>query len=325
MRHSAAMPLDSQFPFTWRQARDDGITQRALEGPQYRRVVTGIYVAATPPGKNAATSKSDVAYTEARAALLVAGPHAFLSHYTAARLYGGIVPDVPALHASVAPGRRRSRHREIVVHQSRREQVRFRGLPITTAEDVFLDLATHLPLVELVVLGDSLVKRNRTTPERLVTAMQKASGHGIHPARRAAALVRSGVDSPMETRCRLLRVLSGLPELDTDIRFHDDQGQLVKRLDAGDRPSKTAVEYDGRQHIERKDQWEADLGRWETFENDQWRIVTLISKDVYVTPGLTVARLAEIFRLRGMPVGPLRDEWQRHFPGRPATPGAKFA
>lgn len=310
------MSFDARIPFTWRQARDEGISQRTLEGTSYRRLVSGVYVAASVPGNTQATSKSAIDDTEARAALLVAGKHAFLSHHTAARLYGAVVPDVPVLHASVAPGRRRSRHREVVVHESRRQPVKFHGLPITTPEDVFLDLATHLSLVDLVVLGDSLVRRGRTTRERLVAAMEKATGRGIHPARRAAALVRRGVDSPMETRCRLLRVLSGLPELETDIRIVDEQGQLLRRLDAGDRPSRTAVEYDGRHHVERQAQWEADIVRRETFENEQWRIVPLVSKDIYTTPELTIERLTHIFRQRGMSVGRPSDEWRRHFPGR---------
>jgi len=319
------MPLDPKFPFTWRQARDEGIPQRALEGTEYRRLVSGVYVASAPTGQEQAESRTALAYAEAKAALLVAGPHAFVSHHTAARLYGAIVPDGPMLHASVPPGRRRSTHREVVVHQSRRTPVTFRGLLTTTPEDLFLDLATHLTLVDLVVLGDSLVRRGRTTPERLMTAMQEATGRGIHPARRAAALVRSGVGSPMETRCRLLRVFSGLPELETDIRFFDEEGHLLKRLDSGDRPTKTAVEYDGRHHIERQEQWEADVGRRETFENDDWRIVTLLSKDIHVTPALTVDRPAQIFRQRGMQIGRLRDEWRRHFPGRVQAPGSRSA
>lgn len=212
-----------------------------------------------------------------------------------------------------------------MVHESRRHPVTFRGLPITTPADVFLDLATHLSLVDLVVLGDSLVRRGRTTREALVEGLEEATGRGIHPARRAAALVRTGVDSPMETRSRLLRVLSGLPELETDIRIHDDDGQLIRRLDAGDQASKTAVEYDGRHHIERQSQWERDIVRRETFENEQWRIVPLVSKDIYVTPGLTIERLAEIFRLRGMSIGRPSDEWRRHFPGRSQGSGAKSA
>lgn len=323
MRDPAAMAFDPQQPFTWRQARDEGIPQRTLEGKKYRRLISGVYVSTESLGNR--ESKADTAYSEARAALLVAGSRAFLSHHTAARLYGAVVPDVPELHASVAPNQRRSRHREVVVHQSRRKWVTFRGLPITTPEDLFLDMATQLSLVDLVVLGDSLVRRGRTTPERLVREMQQATGRGIQPARRGAALVRSGVDSPMETRCRLLRVFSGLPELETDIRFYDETGQLLKRLDAGDRPSKTATEYDGRHHIKREEQWQADLGRREMFENDNWRIVTLVSKDIYTTPGATVERLACIFRQRGMQVGELSDEWRRHFPERSNGTGAQSA
>ena len=129
-RQGVRMALDTNAPFTWRQARDEGISQRSLESDRFRCLVTGVYVASESIGIGAARKQSELAYAEARAALLVAGPHAFLSHHTAARLYGAFVPDVPKLHASVAPGRRRSTHREVVVHQSRRVAVRHRGLAI---------------------------------------------------------------------------------------------------------------------------------------------------------------------------------------------------
>lgn len=301
------MSLESGRPFTWRQGRDAGVPQRALGSPRFPRVVSGVYV------------PRDVtvdAVTEGRAALLVAGRHAFLSHQTAARVWGGVTPHTPQLHAAVPPGSSRSTHRDVTVHVSRRSPQVFRGLPLSSATDTFLDLATHLSLVDLVVLGDSLVRRGRFTPAQLVDAMQSARGRGIRPARRAAALVRRGVDSPMETRSRLLRVLSGLPELETDIRFLGPHGELVRRLDAGDRKTRTGVEYDGRQHIEREQQWEQDIGRREEFENGEWRLVTLVSRDIYVTPDRTVSRLARIFTARGMRVGPVSDEWRRHFPVR---------
>lgn len=122
----------------------------------------------------------------------------------------------------------------------------------------------------------------------------------------------------METRSRLLRVLSGLPELETDIRFYDAHGNLLRRLDSGDRKSKSAVEYDGRHHIERERHWEADIGRREEFENDDWRILTLVSKDIFRTPAQTIERQARFFRQRGIPVGKLKDEWRRYFRGQPA-------
>ncbi|HLS45417.1 MAG TPA: hypothetical protein VK045_08275 [Ornithinicoccus sp.] len=203
-----------------------------------------------------------------------------------------------------------------MVHSSERQPVTFRGFRVTSAVDTFLDCARLLDLVDLVILGDSLIKKKRTTPADLIAACQTANGRGARRARQAAALVRAGVDSPMETRARLLRVLSGLPELETDIRFYDEEGNLLRRLDSGDRRTRTAVEYDGRQHIERQDNWEADIERREGFEDDEWRIVPLVSKDIFVTPGKTVDRLRRIFRKRGIPVGPPRDTWRRHFPGR---------
>ncbi|QDO88949.1 hypothetical protein FNH13_11970 [Ornithinimicrobium ciconiae] len=294
-------------PFTHSRGREAGITTRALESPEFRKLLHGIYVHA----------KVNVdAVIEARAAVLAGARGAFVSHHTAARLWGGIVPHESRLHVSVPRGAARSTRRDMLVHASTRDPVSFRGMPVTSALDTFLDLARVLDLVDLVILGDSLVKKDRNTPEDLVSGCESAKGRGCRRAREAAGLVRSGVDSPMETRGRLLRVFSGLPELETDIRFYDEYGRLVRRLDAGDRASRTAVEYDGRHHIEREKNWEADIGRREEFEDAEWRIVSLVSKDIYATPGDTVERLRRIFRARGISVGPRDDTWRRYFPGR---------
>lgn len=294
-------------PFTYREGRDAGISARTLQSAEFRQIVWGVYV----------HSRVTVdGLTEARAIKRALPDHAFVSHLTAARLLGAVVPHTSRLHASVPRGHHRSSREHLVVHSSTRDPVDFRGLRVTSAIDTFLDCATLLDLVDLVILGDSLVKKRRTTPEQLLAGCAAARGRGVRRARKAAALVRSGVDSPMETRARLLRVLSGLPELETDIRFYDDQGNLQRRLDAGDRATRTAVEFDGRHHIEREETWEADIGRREEFEDKRWRIVTLTSKDIFTTPGETVKRLRRIFQQRGIPLGRPRDDWRRHFSGR---------
>lgn len=302
------MELDTTLPFTRRDALAAGITHHALVSGKYRLLLRGVYISpdAVVDG-----------YVTARAALLAAHRSAFVSHHTAAALYRAAVPHTDRVHVSVPRGTSRSDRRDLLVHSSARVPTVFRGQPVTTPVDTFLDLAAHLDLVDVVVLGDSLVRRGRTTPEALVAAADAGSGRGSRSARRASRLVRRGVDSPMETRSRLLRVLAGLPELETDIRFYDDLGNLRRRLDAGDRVTRTAVEYDGRHHVERREQWEADLGRREEFEDEEWRIVTLVSKDIYRTPEQTVERQARIFRQRGLPLGRRSQEWRRYFPGRP--------
>lgn len=296
-----------QVPFTYQQGLSAGISRRQLQSPRFRRLLQGIYVAA---------SVEVDAVIEARAALWAVPAEGFASHDTAARLWGGIVPRTASLHASVPRGVSRPSRDGLVVHSSIRSPRLFRGVRVTSPSDTFLDCATLFPLVDQVILGDSLVRRGRITPEQLVRDCDEASGRGVRKARAAARLVRSGVDSPMETRARLLRVLAGLPELETDLRFSDDLGELVRRLDAGDRATKTGVEYHGRQHIERERHWEEDIGRREEFENGEWRIVTLVSRDIFITPGRTVARLRHIMVMRGMRVGPPSDDWRRHFPGK---------
>jgi hypothetical protein len=88
------------------------------------------------------------------------------------------------------------------------------GLAISTPVQAFLDLASvGVGLVDPVIAGDSLVKATKLDPVALVEAADTWSGQHAKLARRAARLVRAGVDSPMETRLRLLLVLAGRPNL----------------------------------------------------------------------------------------------------------------
>ena len=181
----------------------------------------------------------------------------------------------------------------------------------------FLDLAHQLSLVDLVVLGDSVVRRRRTTPEELVSATRERRGPYSRLARRAAALVRAGVDSPMETRLRLLIVFAGLPEPEVDHRVHDDDGTLLRRYDLTYLPFPHIIEYDGRQHAESDEQWLTDLGRDEALDDARIRRLVIVSRDIYSTPAATLARITKAMRAAGMPVPRLNDEWRRYFPSRP--------
>ncbi|GAA5163074.1 hypothetical protein [Ornithinimicrobium tianjinense] len=293
-------------PFRVRDAVAAGHSRRLLRSAAFVKILPGVCIRATA---------AQDARTAAQAVLLVAGEEAFVSHHQAARLWGAVVPETDTLHASVPGNRHRSRRPEVCVHRSSRSPVRLRGIPLTSAVDTFVDLAGHLSFIDLVVLGDSLVKRGRTTPAQLVAAAAEAPRSVRRRAVRAAAFVRTGVDSPMETRSRMLVVLAGLPEPAVDIRFFDDDGELVRRLDMGYRKHRLALEYDGRQHAESQEQWESDVARREEFDDADWRIVTLLAKDVYRTPAATLERVVRAMRKQGLDVSITSDEWRRHFPG----------
>lgn len=301
------MRFDDRQPFTYRQGRDAGLSRRALESAAYTRLLNNVYVSSEVPVDH---------LVAARAVVLAAQPGAFAALHTAAQLWGGVVPHSHLGHVSVPAGVGRKSRQDLRTGSSSRAPMRFRGVPTTSPADTFLDLAAHLNLLDLVILGDSLVRKRRITPAQLAEATEQATGRGVRLARRAAGLVRIGVDSPMETRSRMLRVLSGLPELETDIRFHRPNGDLRRRLDAGDRATRSGIEYDGRHHVERKAQWEADVLRREEFENEEWRIMTLVSHDIFVHPSATVERMATMLASRGVRVGRRKDEWRHYFPGR---------
>jgi hypothetical protein len=222
------------------------------------------------------------------------------------------VPRDARIHLRLPEGRMRVPGIESSKVNSR-ARATMRGLPITTAEDTFVDLARHLDLVDLVVLGDSLVRRRRTSPGALVTAAKGRAGRHHPIACRAAGLVRSGVDSPMESRLRMLLVLAGLPEPVVNHIEYDESGRWVRRYDLSYPDQRLAIEYDGRQHAESDRQWERDVERREDLDRDDWRIVVVLAKGIYREPGRTVERVVEAMASRGIRGAVTSDEWRLHF------------
>lgn len=301
------MPTDDPSElFSKAEALARGITRGQLAGPRHRRLFTNVYCDA----------RADVDLAlRARAALRLAPDGAVVSRHTAAELLGGVVPPTADLHLTLPTGRLR-----VGGIDARRGTVtagaRWRGIPITSAEETFAGLAPDLGLVDLVVLGDSLVRARRTTPQRLRSSASGARGKGSATLRRAAELVRAGVDSPMESRLRLLLVLAGLPEPVVNHVEYDETGRWRRRFDLSYPAYRLAIEYDGRQHAEDPRQWERDVERREGLDTDQWRLVVVLAKGVWREPGRTLERVAAAMRAVGAPGRVTSEEWRLHFPGR---------
>jgi hypothetical protein len=193
------------------------------------------------------------------------------------------------------------------------------GVRVSTLPDLFVELASLLPLVELVVAGDWMVRRHRVPRELLLEAANNARGRGGALARSAATHVRDRVDSPMETRLRMLLVLAGIPEPEINLEIRTADGEVLRRYDLCWPGVRVIVEYDGRHHVERVDQWEQDLERREAIDDSEWRILVVVSSGVYRSPERTVERVHSLRRdrrLSGLPRRP-REDWRPHFPGWP--------
>ncbi|MBB2890588.1 hypothetical protein [Flexivirga oryzae] len=300
--------FDPQAPFRSGSGRDNGLSRRALTGKSFRRLHRDCYVSSERP--------LDLR-TRVQAALeMVPGAYG-LSHNSAVSWLGGVAPDTPDVHLAVPHGLR-SELPGIRTHRYRKPPMMWiqRGVRCTAPHQTFVDLAPTTNLVELVVVGDSLVRRTSVTPAELVRFARESHANGVAVARRASAFVRSRVDSAQETRSRMLIVLAGLPEPTVDLRFYTDDGTLLRRIDMGYRDIKLAVEYDGRQHVERKAQWAGDIRRREYFDHLEWKFITLISPDIWTTPGQTVGRVRDGLAQRGVSVPVISDEWRLHFPER---------
>ena len=120
----------------------------------------------------------------------------------------------------------------------------------------------------------------------------------------------------METRLRLLLVLAGLPEPKVNHLIRDEWGAVLRRLDLAYPTLKLIIEFDGRHHIEREQQWEADIERRESLDSEGWRTLVVTSAGIYRDPTATVEKVRRALQLLGVRVGPLRQGYRSHFPGR---------
>jgi len=206
-------------PFLTREGPTLGVSRRRLATPEFRAVLAGVSIA---------SFIRDTVVIRARAALLLAPEGAVVSLWTAARIWGGVVPDNDWTHVSFMRDVR-FRVRGVKHHRFRhRLDVRkWQGLPVTSPGQTFCHLARHLGLIDLVALGDRLVKKGRCTPSDLVHYTDAWPGQCRAEAVRAAGLVRERVDSVPETAVRLLMVLAGLPEPQVDIPILDSEGNVA--------------------------------------------------------------------------------------------------
>ncbi len=303
--------MDSQVkPLTRADALRRGYTDKQLGGPRFQRLFQGVYL---PAGEAVSVLQ------RARAALMIAPDGSYASHHTAAALWGAVPPPNAETHVCVpGTGATRSIRKGIVAHRAdpRFAVVRHRGLLVAGPAAVFAQMAAVAPdLVELVVLGDSLVRTGRTTPEELVEITRTWDGNGARRARRAASLVRKGVDSPMETRLRMLIVLAGFPEPVVNVIIRHDDGEWKIRLDLCYPHLKLIIEYDGWHHRLEQKQWTSDLRRREWLESRGWRIIVINSDAYYGEPLQTLHRIRTAMVDRGQAGLPMRQPaaWVRQF------------
>ena len=159
------------------------------------------------------------------------------------------------------------------------------GIPVTTPERTWLDMAEMLSVDELVAMGDSCVRVPRPELEgRDVPLCSRADlqrmidrhkgKRGLRKAKEAIKLIRVGSDSPQESLLRLAIVRAGLPEPELNVPVISEDGARHHEPDLSYRKYRIGIEYEGESHGE-EGQIVRDIARSERYEALGWTEVRI--------------------------------------------------
>ncbi|WP_454049655.1 hypothetical protein [Cellulomonas sp. Marseille-Q8402] len=272
-------------PFTLAEGRRAGLSERQLDGPGLRRPTRGVRT--TGPAPRAA----DVA-ARCRELVPVLPPDAVFGHATGLDLLGVDRPRglrrPDDVHVEVARTTQRPRRRGVTSHSrtaAGRPAVVFRdGLPVLPAARLWTQLAGELDDLEVVVLGDAMLRRRsaRTDVRELERAVARLApgSRGLQRLRSALPRLRAGTDSCQETRLRLALVDSGLPCPEVNRPVLDGAGRFVALPDLSYPEQRVGIEYDGDVHRTDATTWRRDVARRQALEHLGWRLITCTADDV---------------------------------------------
>jgi hypothetical protein len=255
-----------------------GVTDTELQRRKLVRITNGWYVETSEP----------LELVEQCRGMLAALPaDSVFSDSTAARLYGLPMPRVACeatapTHITLTPRACVPQRREVVVHRRALppDDVRAQfGLPVTTPERTFMDLAMTLSSEELAVVGDALLHTELSTPDTLqnrIGAARRRRGIGV--ARAVLPLLDGRAQSPPETVVRLRFTAAGLVAV-PQCPVYSSTGELIGHADLGFPNARIAIEYEGRQHAE-GEQFDYDIDRYSRFAAAGWLVIRCGRRDL---------------------------------------------
>ena len=145
-------------------------------------------------------------------------------------------------------------------------------------------MAQYLSLTELVVLGDSMMRRDpklkMTSLDAIANGLRTTPGFkGVKKCRQALQIMRENTDSSQETRMRLLLDNAGLHDAEINYRVYDEATGRTYYLDLAFIRLRIAFEYQGSYH-EGKAQHKQDGFKREFFHRIGWTVFDVFSEHV---------------------------------------------
>lgn len=293
--------------FNVRSATDVGIGRHRQDSGAFRRPYRGI---------RSVVDAEDVVQ-RAKQYLPRLKSNQVFAGFTAMRLHAIPLPTVWHRHETVelavgnddyVPRSRGVRGHRLAMKKLRRT-IRH-GVPVLDPVASVLDSADRLETEWLVTAFEALLATSDRYPglyERPMCAdvegiRERVEEWGPGPqrmrARTALKLVRSGSESPQETRTRLLFVRAGLPEPMLQHPIGVGWGQA--HIDGAWPDYRVGYEYEGDHHRHDRTQWSADIHRFEELGNAGWDVLRITAGDLMPDNRAGVLQRAErALRRRG--------------------------
>lgn len=282
-----------QRPFGRAEARALGVNDGRLRGPDLTRPHHGV------------RSPLPLDTLEQRCrAFMVRMPEAgFFSSATAAAIMGLPLPPAlatPPLHVAVPAPTRALKARGIVGHkvQLMGGDVRqWHGLPVSSPERAFCEIAALLSLGDLVAVGDHLIhwRSPLSTLDELVDAADRYPGQrGRGRLLQALAMLDERAESPQESRLRVILVRAGITGYTCNHEVSVDGRRF--RIDLAFSALKVAIEYQGDYHRS-PDQWRRDMTRRSILASHGWIVIELNADDLH-NPRELAARVRRVLASR---------------------------
>lgn len=269
-------------PFFVVEAREMGLTWKALQNKRWSRLSRGQYVSTH--------LTRDITVRLYAVARRMPSTFAF-SGKTAAWLLGLDMSPCEPVEVTLdrgVPVRARAgiRLRRATLAES--EVTLRNGFRTTCALRTVRDLGSGRDIVESVVAVDMAVRARIVKLRDLTEHVATHPGEkGIKRLRHAIALADPRSESPMETRLRVELIKAHLPRPDVQTELRDVSGRLLGRADLYYPDSRLVIEYDGENH---KDRLVSDLRRQNALVNAGYQILRFTAADLR-TPASIVAQV----------------------------------